>query len=67
MAKLDANSSTKGQEELSKKERELREYDEKINDLNDELARLGKEGDIRAKLSLKRSEKESKEKDVAKL
>jgi predicted nucleic acid-binding Zn-ribbon protein len=64
---LNSSSNVGSQNELSRKERELRDYDERINDLNDELARLSKQGEVRTKLSLKRSEKESKEKDVQKL
>ncbi|KAL0145178.1 DNA repair protein RAD50 [Mucor lusitanicus] len=40
---------------------ELRDVDDKISDLNEESARLSKQSDSRAKLSLKRTEKEVKE------
>lgn len=46
---------------IIQKERELRELDDKVYDLNEELSTLSKQGDIRAKLSLIREEKESKE------
>lgn len=45
----------------------MRNFDDMINDLNEELSTLSKQGDIRAKLSLKRSDKESKEADMLKL
>lgn len=49
------------QDDIEAKDRELRHLDEKSTDLNDELARLSKQGDTSTKLSLKRTEKETKE------
>lgn len=53
--------------DLSEKEIEMKKLDEIITTLNEELATLSKEGDIRAKLSLKRTEKESKESAMLRL
>lgn len=63
----ESNNMDTNQEELTKKERELRDMDEKVSELNDELASLSKQGDIRAKLSLKRSDKESRVADMERL
>lgn len=49
------------QDDIEAKDRELRHLDEKSTDLNDELARLSKQGDTSTKLSLKQTEKETKE------
>lgn len=58
---METKSTGSSQNDITKKERELRELDDRISDLNDEMARLSKQGDSRAKLSLKRGEKETKE------
>ncbi|KAI8985472.1 hypothetical protein BDB01DRAFT_721458 [Pilobolus umbonatus] len=50
-------------EKIQKKERLLRDLDNDISDINDEMAQLSKQGDSRAKLSLKIAEKESKQYD----
>lgn len=63
----ESNNVNSSQDELTKKERELRDMDEKVSELNDELASLSKQGDIRAKLSLKRSDKESRTIDMERL
>ncbi|KAI7892510.1 uncharacterized protein EV154DRAFT_537478 [Mucor mucedo] len=53
--------------EFIQKEHELRELDAQVSVLNEELSTLSKQGDIRAKLSIKRADKESKEADMTKL
>ncbi|GAA5809421.1 hypothetical protein MFLAVUS_002829 [Mucor flavus] len=58
---INVNSDRSNNPELIKKEQELKELDEKVCALNEELSTLSKEGDIRAKLSLQRTDKESKE------
>jgi DNA repair protein RAD50 len=58
---MEAKSTESNQDNITKKERELRGLDDRISDLNDEMSRLSKQGDSRAKLSLKRGEKETKE------
>ncbi|KAI8641197.1 hypothetical protein BD408DRAFT_219419 [Parasitella parasitica] len=67
LADIDAEAATLGQNVLDEKERELRIVDDKISDLNDESARLSKQSDSRAKLSLKRSEKEVKATTLSKM
>lgn len=64
---MNENVSGSNNAELVQKERELRDLDDQVNDLNEELSTLSKQGDIRAKLSLKRSDKESKEAVILKL
>jgi DNA repair protein RAD50 len=61
MEEMEAKSTESSQDDIVKKERELRDLDDRISDLNDEMTRLSKQGDTRAKLSLKRGEKEVKE------
>ncbi|KAK4520801.1 ribosomal protein S23 [Mucor velutinosus] len=61
LAEMDAVTVSTSQDELKRKEHELRDVDDKISDLNEESARLSKQSDSRAKLSLKRTEKEVKE------
>ncbi|CEP14075.1 hypothetical protein [Parasitella parasitica] len=67
LAEIDAEAGSSSQSVLEEKERELRSVDDKISDLNDESARLSKQSDSRAKLSLKRSEKEVKETTLNKI
>jgi hypothetical protein len=45
-------------EQLADKERELRDVDDGISALNDEITVLNKQGDTRAKLSLKKQDRE---------
>lgn len=45
-------------EQLAKKEKELRDVDDGISALNDEITLLNKQGDTRAKLSLKKHDRE---------
>jgi predicted nucleic acid-binding Zn-ribbon protein len=45
-------------EQLAKKEKELRDVDDGISALNDEFTVLNKQGDIRAKLSLKKQDRD---------
>ncbi|KAM3580226.1 DNA repair protein rad50 [Umbelopsis sp. WA50703] len=45
-------------EQLAKREKELRDVDDGISALNDEIAVLNKQGDTRAKLSLKKQDRD---------
>lgn len=45
-------------EQLADKERELRDVDDRVSALNDEITVLNKQGDTRAKLSLKKQDRE---------
>jgi predicted nucleic acid-binding Zn-ribbon protein len=45
-------------EQMADKERELRDVDDGISALNDEITVLNKQGDTRAKLSLKKQDRE---------
>jgi hypothetical protein len=45
-------------EQLANKEKELRDVDDGISALNDEITVLNKQGDTRAKLSLKKQDRE---------
>lgn len=47
-------------DELADKEKELRELDDQMSNLNDEISRLSRQGDTRTKLSLKKSDHDSK-------
>ncbi|KAG0182787.1 DNA repair protein rad50 [Apophysomyces sp. BC1034] len=46
--------------QLAQKERVLRDLDDQINGLNDEMSNLSRQGDSRAKLALKRTDRERK-------
>ncbi|KAI9483092.1 MAG: AAA domain-containing protein [Benjaminiella poitrasii] len=67
LADIGSDVTESSQKAISGKESELKELDDKISDLNDELAMLSKQGDTRAKLSLKREEKETKETTLKKI
>ncbi|OBZ90869.1 DNA repair protein RAD50 [Choanephora cucurbitarum] len=68
--KLDEIQTSPGvatEDDLMKKERELKGLDDKISDLNDELASLSKQNDAQAKLSIKRADKETRETTLNKI
>ncbi|KAG0748052.1 hypothetical protein G6F32_004910 [Rhizopus arrhizus] len=67
LKQLETTSNVSSREKLTEKERELKQLDNSITNLNDEMNRLSKQSDSSAKLSLKRSEKESKEATVKRL
>lgn len=46
--------------QLTQKERTLRDLDDQITSLNEEMSRLSRQGDTRTKLSIKRSDYEDK-------
>ncbi|KAI9302405.1 hypothetical protein BJ944DRAFT_242399 [Cunninghamella echinulata] len=52
--------STNVDNQLASKEKLLREVDDKISNLNDEMSKLSRQGDTRAKLALKRTDFEAK-------
>ncbi|CEI85653.1 hypothetical protein RMCBS344292_00110 [Rhizopus microsporus] len=61
LKELEATIDHSVKEKLQNKENELKELDDRASELNDEMNRLSKQSDSSAKLSLKRTEKESKE------
>ena len=64
---LEKVQSSKLDAELSGKNQELREVDERICDMNEEMASLNRQADTRARLGMKKSERVKKQATLAEL